>query len=57
MITIVFESHATTFDNEAHLASGHNDIELSPLGIQQAKELGERYKNDSFDSILLKIKD
>lgn len=34
MITVIFESHATTFDNEAHLSSGHNDIELSPLGIQ-----------------------
>lgn len=51
MITIIFESHATTFDNENHLASGHNDVELSPLGIQQAKELGERYENDNFDAI------
>lgn len=50
-IYIVFESHATTFDNEAHLASGHNDVELSPLGVSQAKELGERYKNDYFDAI------
>lgn len=51
MIIIIFESHATTFDNEAHLASGHNDVELSPLGIRQAKELGERYKNEHFDAI------
>ncbi len=51
MITIIFETHGTTFDNEAHLASGHNDIELSPLGIQQSKEMGERYKNDYFDVI------
>ena len=50
-MTIIFESHATTFDNENHLASGHNDVALSPLGINQAKELGERYKNDSFDAI------
>ncbi len=26
MITIIFEAHSTTTDNEAHLASGHNDI-------------------------------
>lgn len=51
MITIIFESHSTTFDNEAHLSSGHNDVELSPLGILQAKELGERRKNEHFDAI------
>lgn len=51
MLTIIFEAHGTTYDNEAHLASGWNDIELSPLGIQQSKEMGERYKNDHFDAI------
>lgn len=51
MVTIIFEAHGTTFDNEAHLSSGHNDVELSPLGVQQSKEMGERYKNDSFDVI------
>lgn len=51
MITIIFEAHGTTFDNEAHLSSGHNDVELSPLGIQQSKEMGERYKDESFDVI------
>lgn len=53
MVTIVFESHATSFDNEDHLSSGHNDVELSPLGIQQAKELGERYKLENFDAIFV----
>ncbi len=51
MITIVFEAHGTTFDNEAHLSSGHNDVELSPLGVKQSKEMGERYKDDHFDAI------
>lgn len=51
MITIIFEAHGTTFDNEAHLSSGHNDVALSPLGIQQSKEMGERYKNDHFAAI------
>lgn len=51
MVTIIFEAHGTTFDNEAHLASGHNDIELSPLGIQQSKEMGERHQNEHFDAI------
>lgn len=53
MVNIVFESHATSLDNENHLSSGHNDVELSPLGIQQAKELGERYKLENFDAIFV----
>ncbi|MES2408675.1 MAG: histidine phosphatase family protein [Patescibacteria group bacterium] len=51
MLTIIFEAHGTTFDNEAHLASGHNDVALSPLGEAQSRELGERYKDDYFDAI------
>lgn len=51
MITIIFESHSTTFDNESHLSSGHNDVALSPLGGKQAKEIGERYKSKNFDVI------
>lgn len=51
MITLIFEAHGTTFDNEAHLSSGHNDVALSPLGIQQSKEMGERYKDNHFDVI------
>lgn len=51
MVTIIFESHGTTFDNENHLSSGWFDVELSPLGEKQAKELGERYKNEEFDVI------
>lgn len=51
MIQLIFEAHGTTLDNEAHLASGHFDIALSPLGEQQSREMGERYKNDHFDAI------
>ena len=51
MLTIIFEAHGTTYDNEMHLASGHNDVALSPLGIQQSKEMGERYGADHFDAI------
>ncbi len=50
-VEIIFESHGTTYDNEAHLSSGHNDVALSPLGIQQSKEMGERYKDAHFDAI------
>jgi len=51
MTTIIFESHSTTFDNENHLSSGWFNAELSVLGKNQAKELGERYKNKKFDAI------
>lgn len=51
MVTIIFESHATTFDNENHLSSGHNDVALSPLGLDQAKELGDRRRGEHFDAI------
>jgi broad specificity phosphatase PhoE len=53
MLTIIFEAHGTTFDNEAHLSSGWNDVALSPLGIKQSGEMGERYKNDNFDAIFV----
>ncbi len=42
---IYFVTHSTTKDNEAGISSGWKDAELSELGIQQAKELGERLKN------------
>jgi len=48
---IYFVAHATTTDNEAKLSSGWNDVGLSDLGIQQAKEMGERFKNMKIDLI------
>lgn len=51
MVTIIFESHATSFENEKHLTSGWNDVELSPLGLKQSKDLGERRKDEHFDAI------
>ncbi|MFA7170132.1 MAG: histidine phosphatase family protein [Candidatus Paceibacterota bacterium] len=53
MVTIIFESHGTTSDNEAKISSGWFDVDLSDLGRKQAEELGERYNNDKFDSIFL----
>lgn len=50
-VEIIFEAHGTTYDNEAHLSSGHNDVGLSPLGIQQSREMGERYNDAHFDAI------
>lgn len=51
MVEIIFESHSTSLDNENHLSSGWNDIELSELGRKQSIELGERYQNENFDAI------
>jgi len=51
MVTIIFESHGTTIDNEKHIASGWADTQLSELGIKQSKEMGQRYVNDRFDAI------
>lgn len=51
MVEITFKAHGTTFDNEAHLASGHNDVALSPLGEQQSVEMGKRHENEHFDAI------
>jgi alpha-ribazole phosphatase/probable phosphoglycerate mutase len=53
LVTIIFEAHSTTFDNEAHLASGWGDVDLSPLGIDQSKELGDRYHGKKLDAIFI----
>jgi len=51
MVTIIFESHGTTLDNESHTSSGWNDAALSPLGEKQSKELSDRYKNQHIDTV------
>lgn len=51
MVTIIFEAHATTVNNEAGRASGHSDSPLSLLGEQQAKEMGKRYRGENFDAV------
>jgi len=48
---IYFAAHATTVDNEAKIASGWKDVELSELGIKQAHELGELFKDIKLDLI------
>lgn len=50
-VKIIFESHGTTFDNEAHRASGWFDVDLSALGEQQAKDLGIRYAEKHLDAL------
>ncbi len=51
MITIWFEAHGTTLDNEAKRASGWNDVDLSELGKQRAVELLERNRKRGLTAI------
>jgi broad specificity phosphatase PhoE len=46
---VYFVTHSTSTDNEAGLASGWNNPELSETGIQQAKELGNRFRDIRID--------
>ena len=46
MTTVVFETHATSDDNERLVATGWNGGVLSATGRAQAAELGERRRGD-----------
>lgn len=46
VVQIVFETHSTSEDNEAGVASGWNHSRLSELGREQAAELGARRRDD-----------
>jgi broad specificity phosphatase PhoE len=45
-VVVTFETHATSLDNEAGLASGWFDVALSVTGEAQARRLGERRRDD-----------
>ena len=45
-VVVVFETHATSEDNEAGIATGWLAGRLSEVGRQQARELGERRRDD-----------
>jgi broad specificity phosphatase PhoE len=51
VIALLFETHSTSLDNEAGLASGWYDIDLSTRGETQARELGERYRNRELEIV------
>ena len=50
-VQLLFETHATTLDNEAGLASGHFDVDLSATGEEQARRLGERRRDDQLAAV------
>lgn len=43
-VEIIYETHATTTDNERGFATGWLPGTLSPAGREQARELGERHR-------------
>ena len=51
MIKITYFVHGTTIDNEQHIATGWAQGELSELGVEQAKELGNQTKEMNFDMV------
>ena len=51
-VTVVFETHSTSTDNEAGIATGWNDGALSETGREQAWLLGERRRDDGIDVVL-----
>ena len=50
-LELVFETHQTTLDNEAGLATGWLPGRLSVLGRRQARELGERRRDDGLAAV------
>ncbi|MEY9875062.1 broad specificity phosphatase PhoE [Streptacidiphilus sp. MAP12-33] len=50
-VEIVYETHSTTVDNEAGIATGWLPGRLSPRGRRQAAELGERRRGDGFAAV------
>lgn len=52
MITIYFEPHSITTDNEAGIASGWNDVDLSLEGVKLLHEQWpKRYSNRPIDAV------
>ena len=49
---IVYCTHATSTDNEAGIASGHSDPDLSALGVEQAGERRARWGEREFEVVV-----
>lgn len=50
-VVVVFETHATSLDNEAGLASGWSDSALSAKGEEEARTLGVRRQDDRLAAV------
>jgi broad specificity phosphatase PhoE len=52
-VAIVYETHSTTTDNEAGIATGWLPGELSEQGIQDARDLGGRRRDDGIAAVFV----
>ena len=52
VVHVVYETHATTVDNENGIATGWLPGELSAAGRDDARELGRRRRDDGLDLVL-----
>lgn len=50
-VNITYFVHGTTTDNEKHISSGWNDVDISELGIKQSKDLIGQIGDKKFDAI------
>ena len=50
-VSVVFETHSTSVDNELGIATGWNEGALSETGRQQARELGARRRDDGIATV------
>jgi broad specificity phosphatase PhoE len=50
-VEVVFETHATSEDNEGGIATGWLPGRLSAVGREQARELGERRRDDGISVV------
>lgn len=51
MINLIFEATSQSFDDENGIVAGWNDVRLTPLGMDQSKQLGARYAGQLPDAI------
>ncbi|NDL58949.1 histidine phosphatase family protein [Phytoactinopolyspora mesophila] len=52
-VELIYETHSTSTDNEAGVATGWLPGELSATGRQVAAELGERRRNDGLAAVFV----
>ncbi len=51
-VRLVYETHSTTLDNEAGIATGWLPGELSASGLENARDLGARRRDDGLDLVV-----
>jgi broad specificity phosphatase PhoE len=51
-VQVIYETHSTSEDNEQGFATGWLGGTLSPVGREQALQLGQRRRNDGVDIVI-----